>query len=149
MTPAVSIEAVLMFFVMKLSTGRQQNLWAHNEQVAHQANYDRLTNTKNFTAYQKEIFNAFGIARTGHQPLAIAMMDIDHFKLINDQYGHLAGNQVLTEVANALKRVLLQYSENYQLYRTGGEEFTLVFPDSSAQEILAILIHCWRTRACC
>ncbi|WP_235804457.1 GGDEF domain-containing protein [Loigolactobacillus coryniformis] len=145
MTPAVSIEAVLMFFVMKLSTGRQQNLWAHNEQVAHQANYDRLTNTKNFTAYQKEIFNAFGIARTGHQPLAIAMMDIDHFKLINDQYGHLAGNQVLTEVANALKRVLLQYSENYQLYRTGGEEFTLVFPDSSAQEILAILIHCWRT----
>ncbi|MFD1317998.1 hypothetical protein [Loigolactobacillus zhaoyuanensis] len=51
MSPSIEVEAVLMFFVMKLSTGRQQNLWAHNEQVAHLANYDELTNTKNFTAY--------------------------------------------------------------------------------------------------
>ncbi len=72
------------------------------------------------------------------------MLDIDHFKLINDKYGHLAGNQILTEVASRLKQVLLQYSDNYQLYRTGGEEFTLVFPDSSSAEVLPILIHAWR-----
>ncbi|MFC6169335.1 GGDEF domain-containing protein [Loigolactobacillus jiayinensis] len=144
MTPLVSVEAVLMFFLMKLSTGRQQNLWAHNEQVAHLANYDRLTNTKNFTAYQKDVFTSFGTARLNQQPLAIAMMDIDHFKLINDQYGHLAGNEVLTRVAGILREVLLQYSKQYQLYRTGGEEFTLVFPDSSAAEAQSVLSHCWR-----
>lgn len=144
MTPAIETEAVLMFFLMKLSTIYQQNAGMHNELIAHLANYDELTSAKNFTAYQKDVFNYFGTAHTTHQPLAIALLDIDHFKLVNDEYRHLAGNQILTEVAERLRNVLSQYSESYQLYRTGGEELTIIFPNSTVDEVLQILIHCWR-----
>lgn len=144
MSAGVSLEAIVMFFLMKLSTGRQQNLWAHNRQVAYLANYDKMTNAKNFTTYQKDIFKNFGIARTNRQPLSVAVLDIDHFKLVNDTYGHLAGNQVLTDVAQLLRKTMVLYSESYQFYRTGGEEFALVFPDSSLSEVMQILTYCWR-----
>jgi len=144
MTPSVSIEAILMSFLMKLSTDRQQNLWARNRRVAYMANYDKLTNAKNYTAYQKEIFNYFGVARTSRRPLVIAMLDIDHFKLVNDRYGHLAGNQILSGVAEELKNTLAQYSDSYELYRTGGEEFTLVFPDTTMSEAYQVITNCWR-----
>lgn len=142
-TPSIAIQAILMFFLMKISTGNQQTLWNHNAQLAYSANYDKMTNTKNYGAYRKDIFNDFGIAHTKHQPLSMAVLDIDHFKLINDKYGHLAGNKVLTEIASVLKDTIAQYSSAYRLYRTGGEEFVLVFPDCSVNEALPVLNHCW------
>lgn len=142
-TLSVSVQAVVMFFLMKLSTGNQQALWEHNVQLEHLANHDRLTNTKNYGAYQKDVFNGFGVARTKQQPLTLAILDIDHFKLINDAHGHLAGNKVLVDVANLLKKVLIQYNDAYQLYRTGGEEFVIIFPDCTDTEALPVLNHCW------
>lgn len=143
-TPGIAAGAVLMFFLMKLSTGRQQRRFFQNLATEHLANYDELTSTKNFTAYQKDIFNHFGVARTGKQPLTVATLDIDHFKLVNDQYGHLAGNQVLAKVAQALKEIVHQYGEHYEVYRTGGEEFTVIFPNSTVKETFQIMAHCWQ-----
>ncbi|OEH89549.1 hypothetical protein ATO00_10680 [Loigolactobacillus coryniformis subsp. coryniformis] len=51
-TPGIAAGAVLMFFLMKLSTGRQQRRFFQNLVTEHLANYDELTSTKNFTAYQ-------------------------------------------------------------------------------------------------
>ena len=62
---------------------------------------------------------------------AIAMVDVDHFKQLNDTHGHDAGDQVLRMVATHLARV----GEGGRAYRYGGEEFTLVFADRSVAEV--------------
>lgn len=140
----VSAEAVGMFLLMTLFTWRQYHITIRNNQISHIAKFDTMTDTKNFTAYQSDIFNGVGIARTNQQPLTLAVFDIDRFKQINDKYGHLAGNIVLTGIANTIQTILHQYSDDYQLYRTGGEEFAMIFPNSTAKEITPVLIHCWR-----
>ncbi|WP_412989365.1 GGDEF domain-containing protein [Pediococcus siamensis] len=138
-------EAILMFFLMSIFTWRQHRVMVKNDQISHSANYDTMTNTKNYAAYQEDIFTAVGVARTNQQPLALAVFDIDRFKQINDKYGHLAGNIVLTGISDLVKQTLRQYSNDYQLYRTGGEEFVIIFPNSTTEEIIPVLIHCWRT----
>ena len=65
-------------------------------------------------------------------PYAIAAVDIDHFKSINDNFGHDTGDQVLRMVASRLARV----SGGGEAFRVGGEEFTVLFPDRTAQEVI-------------
>jgi diguanylate cyclase (GGDEF)-like protein len=63
-------------------------------------------------------------------PFAIAVVDIDHFKRINDTYGHDTGDQVLRLVASRLARV----SGGGETFRVGGEEFTILFPGRTAKD---------------
>ena len=62
----------------------------------------------------------------------LAMVDIDHFKRLNDTHGHLVGDQVLRKVAAALARV----TGGGHAFRYGGEEFAVIFPGSSVDETL-------------
>lgn len=62
---------------------------------------------------------------------SLVLLDLDHFKLINDQWGHLAGDKVLKEMALRLRNRL---RESDQLFRIGGEEFMIVLPETSQQE---------------
>jgi diguanylate cyclase (GGDEF)-like protein len=64
------------------------------------------------------------------RPASLAMIDIDHFKLINDTYGHSAGDAVLREVARLLR---LEARPNDLLGRLGGEEFAMLMPESDAK----------------
>jgi diguanylate cyclase (GGDEF)-like protein len=65
----------------------------------------------------------------------IAMVDIDHFKQFNDRYGHDVGDQVLRMVGSRLSRV----EGGGKMFRYGGEEFTLLFPDKAVEESLPFL----------
>ncbi|MDP9162359.1 MAG: GGDEF domain-containing protein [Acidobacteriota bacterium] len=65
-------------------------------------------------------------------PYAIAVVDIDHFKSVNDIYGHETGDQVLRLVAGRLSQV----GGGGQAFRVGGEEFTILFPGKSAKDVL-------------
>ena len=65
----------------------------------------------------------------------VAMVDIDHFKQINDRYGHDVGDQVLRMVASRLERA----ADRGRVFRYGGEEFTVVFPDRSVEQTSATL----------
>jgi len=80
----------------------------------------------------KEEFNRS--TRTG-QPLGVIMFDIDHFKHVNDTYGHLVGDRVLINLAKAIKTVL---REGDIFIRYGGEEFLAIFPGASLSD-LAVL----------
>ncbi|WP_056947231.1 GGDEF domain-containing protein [Secundilactobacillus odoratitofui] len=97
-----------------------------NETLAYAAYHDALTSVKNWSAFRDEFNRSFTAnASTG---LVIATLDIDHFKAINDQYGHLVGNQVLVVFANTMIEALRPYHFDNYFYRTGGEEFSIIFP---------------------
>jgi diguanylate cyclase (GGDEF)-like protein/PAS domain S-box-containing protein len=103
-----------------------KNAMLHSE-VQHLAITDSLTNLYNrrgfFELGRREIERA---RRFGH-PLSAVMLDIDHFKVVNDSYGHAIGDQVLEELANRLSKNVREFDI---LGRYGGEEFALLLPET-------------------
>ncbi|MBU1619533.1 MAG: diguanylate cyclase [Gammaproteobacteria bacterium] len=73
--------------------------------------------------------------RTG-EPLSVVMLDIDHFKKVNDNYGHLTGDQVISSLANLLKQ---QLRKTDIIGRYGGEEFLLILPDCNQQQAFGLV----------
>ncbi|WP_127849229.1 bifunctional diguanylate cyclase/phosphodiesterase [Lacticaseibacillus hulanensis] len=139
---------LVTFFVMALVTAIYLK-YDHSERLVNaandqQAHYDALTNSKNYAAYVQDVTGIFARAKEQHTPVAMAVLDIDHFKQINDHYGHLAGDQVLAGVAESLENMLSEYPGVHTLYRTGGEEFNVVFPGRTAKDVQAMLLECWR-----
>ncbi|UVW18557.1 GGDEF domain-containing protein [Levilactobacillus brevis] len=92
------------------------------------ANWDALTHVQNYAAYDRAIDYHFSRSLIRHNNLTMAMFDIDHFKCVNDTYGHLAGDEVLKQVSSTVVDVLKAKDEQIVLYRTGGEEFNVIFP---------------------
>jgi diguanylate cyclase (GGDEF)-like protein len=90
-----------------------------------QATHDALTGLPNRSRVLENLEHAIFDAREHGQPLAVALIDLDHFKRINDQYGHLAGDAVLIEAAIRLREAL---STGATLGRYGGEEILAVLP---------------------
>ena len=98
------------------------------------AMFDELTGLANrrefFAGLEREIAAA---TRTG-RPLAVAMLDIDHFKCVNDSWGHAAGDAVIRRVAE----IAMETMRGHDLVgRLGGEEFAIVMPGASAQDAIA------------
>ena len=84
-----------------------------------------------YELYEKEYNRAI---RKEH-PLSLVMFDLDHFKQINDTYGHLAGDQILKEVSMVCKGLLRTYDV---FARYGGEEFIIILPETNSQEAAAL-----------
>ncbi len=95
------------------------------------ASIDKLTALINRQALDKVISREIERSIRYHHPLSLIMFDIDHFKVINDTYGHLAGDSVLREVA-LLVEANLRAADS--LGRWGGEEFMIVLPETSMDE---------------
>jgi diguanylate cyclase (GGDEF)-like protein len=102
-----------------------------------QATIDALTGCKNRRAFDSDI----AALMNDHQPFALALVDIDNFKLINDTWGHLNGDIVLRNVAREGLQIL--QPQVISLYRYGGEEFAVIFPAEYVDKARAILEN-WR-----
>ncbi len=112
-------------------------LEAKLERLAH---VDELTQLPNRRAAMLQLEKLLALSeRTGH-PLCLGIIDIDHFKTVNDQHGHAKGDQVLERVARTLQDALRRSD---QIFRWGGEEFLLILPDTdpSEGECLAARLH--------
>jgi diguanylate cyclase (GGDEF)-like protein len=94
---------------------------------------DPLTKIPNRIAYNERMEQEFQRFRRHNTPLCVAVVDIDHFKQINDKYGHAAGDKTLQVIAKQLRANLRKTDF---LARWGGEEFVLLFPDSALNDLL-------------
>jgi len=92
------------------------------------ANWDALTHVQNYAAYDHAIGYYFHQSVAHKKNLAMVMFDIDHFKRVNDTYGHLAGDEVLKQVASTVASTIKAINPEIVLYRTGGEEFNILLP---------------------
>ena len=96
---------------------------------------DRLTGLFNRTAYEEKLGEEFARWKRYLEPLTLAVFDIDHFKRINDTYGHQAGDKALRTIAQLL---LNKTRETDIIARYGGEEFVMLMPGTKAQEALVV-----------
>jgi len=117
---------------------------AYHEEIYRLTIEDGLTAISNKRFLDEFLEREFARSRRFNRPLALMMIDIDHFKQVNDVHGHLAGNAILSELANVL-RPRIRRDECFARY--GGEEFCVVMPESMAvgaaryAEIIRIMVE--------
>lgn len=98
-------------------------------------NRDPLTETRNRVSLLGDLREQHALVRRGLQDCTLVMVDIDHFKAVNDRFGHAMGDTVLRDVAQSLKNGMRPYD---RVYRYGGEEFLLCLPQTSVMEAAAL-----------
>lgn len=102
-----------------------------NNELETLSSIDPLTGLINRRSFDKRVLGEARRSRRERTPMSIAMLDIDHFKLINDQYGHQAGDECLRQFAKMLKTVMKRPSD--VLCRFGGEEFIIILPNTTLE----------------
>src|SRR4029077_12668219 len=99
-------------------------------QIAFMASHDALTGLANRTLFREKIVEAGARHRRDGEPFSVLMLDLDHFKIVNDSVGHSAGDLLLQEMAQRLRAVL---RETDVLARRGGDEFAILQAAGAAQ----------------
>jgi len=100
---------------------------ALERELEHRANHDGLTGLLNRRAFEPQLNQSVARARRSGEPLSLLMFDIDHFKTVNDTYGHQVGDEVLRTLADEVAHRL---RESDILARWGGEEFIVLLPET-------------------
>jgi len=125
-----STQALGPLFIRTLSVALSNAL--SHERIHRIASLDGLTGVLNRRSGLSRLHQEFKRAEHRERPLGVVMADIDHFKKVNDDHGHLAGDAVIKEVTAAVNSVLR--SDDF-LIRYGGEEFLVVLPGAGATDI--------------
>ena len=111
---------------------------SQRDQLQQLAIQDPLTGARNRRAMNEELRIAASIRRRHGNSYGVLVMDLDHFKRINDSFGHQAGDQVLVDFVELIKR---SSREEDRLFRFGGEEFLLLLPNTAKAGLQAAAQH--------
>ncbi len=111
-------------------------LWRRNRELERAAERDGLTNLANRRAFDTAFDQAWRRFQRTRQPLSLLMFDIDHFKSLNDQAGHQAGDEALRRVARILSEAASR--SDGLAARYGGEEFAIILPDTDSASAILI-----------
>jgi diguanylate cyclase (GGDEF)-like protein len=130
---AAIFSPVMLIVALPCGTVLQRS--ARHSQLLQASRTDAKTGLLSAATWQREAGVQVTRAARTCTPLAVAMIDIDHFKRVNDTWGHLAGDAVLVCVANILKAGMRDYD---LAGRFGGEEFTVLLPHADQAEALRI-----------
>lgn len=106
-----------------------------SEQLIYQANHDSLTGLVNRAEFERRLKRVIGTARADRSEHAVCYMDLDQFKVINDTCGHLAGDELLRQVAILLQS---QIRKRDTLARLGGDEFGILMEHCSIQDAIRV-----------
>ncbi|WP_243362715.1 GGDEF domain-containing protein [Fundidesulfovibrio terrae] len=128
-SPAVR-EVSVLYSAFRNLTGK---LAASMAKLEDMAVTDQLTGLSNRRRLMDEGSKIMALCRRGGRPCSALMLDLDHFKAVNDTYGHAAGDAVLAHVAGVLRR---EVRESDVLARYGGEEFAVLAPDCDLEMLL-------------
>lgn len=114
----------------------QDSMWLEIQALRHEfaeimQNQDPLTGAQSRAGLLPWLREQVALSQRRGQGCALAMLDLDHFKQVNDEYGHLAGDKVLISTVQCLQEILRPYD---RIYRYGGEEFLLCMPGTTAAE---------------
>jgi len=112
----------------------QSQLLKAREDLREQATRDSLTRLWNRSSILGELTRELARSEREARPLGVVIVDLDHFKQVNDTYGHLAGDAVLREAARRMQNGIRQYDS---IGRYGGEEFLILFPSCSEEDCVA------------
>ena len=104
--------------------------------LEHHAAYDALTSVWNRRSYETEIETEVYRSRRYKRNMSLIVFDIDHFKSINDKYGHKTGDAVLATAANVAKQHIRQSDS---LFRIGGDEFAVVVPEANTAQAYEVM----------
>jgi diguanylate cyclase (GGDEF)-like protein len=107
-----------------------QELESANQELERKNVLDELTGLHNRRFYDQKILAEYRRSRRNLTALSLVVIDIDHFKLVNDNFGHLAGDQCITWVAKLIKQSLKRTADI--AFRYGGEEFCLILPNTDS-----------------
>ena len=106
------------------------------EELWNQANMDPLTGIPNRRAVLKALERSAMLCSQCEQPMGILMIDLDHFKLINDSFGHDGGDLVLKEASQRMQACI---RNSDTIGRFGGEEFLAIIPNGAVKELLRVV----------
>ncbi|MGB4073263.1 GGDEF domain-containing protein [Pseudomonas sp.] len=127
-----SMMASILSFVFAYRTHSQR------DQLQQLAIHDPLTGARNRRAMNEELKIAASLQRRHGNSYGVLVMDLDHFKRINDSFGHQAGDQVLVDFVELIKN---SSRKEDRLFRFGGEEFLLLLPNTEKTGLLAAAQH--------
>ena len=129
------LAAALTDMAIKLSE-RERELRSANRNLEALASIDSLSGLANRRSFDARLEAEWQRAANLQRPIALMMIDVDHFKLFNDNYGHLEGDQCLRVIGETLAAALIHKADFAARY--GGEEFVLLLPDTDLTAALAI-----------
>ena len=132
-TLGIAVSALTILFAFPFVTLLQRSF--RHVQLVNASRVDTKTGLLNAGTWEREAATEIARAVRTHTSLAVALIDIDHFKAVNDSFGHLAGDRALRTVARALTIFLREYD---LVGRFGGEEFALLLPQAKALDAYRI-----------
>ncbi len=113
---------------MYYAANQLSTVFAAMTHIRNLAVHDPMTGLFNRLKLDREMENNWRWCVEKSKPISVAIMDLDHFKIVNDTYGHLTGDDVLREFAKLLRNNTCK--ESHVLGRYGGEEFVIIMPDA-------------------
>jgi diguanylate cyclase len=138
--PVARLASGPLLFIFPIMVGLtayqlSRRVWQQNRELAALSRTDGLTRLPNHTAWLEAVEREFARSKREGGTMAVLMLDLDHFKTINDAHGHPAGDEVLRGVSEVLNEALRQHDVPG---RYGGEEFGVLLPGSDVTAAEAI-----------